>query len=204
MSPLRYLPVSIDARPGASLRARPGGLREGGAASSSPPGRCAKLTDKTVLISQDRAKKQQLSVGGTVQGDVAGQQGDYTVGGIFVASASVPNSILISLDTAKAAGLPDRDSVAFVVRDAGADPAAVEAAIEKVIADVPTVTLKDQDAFAAEQRAPIDQLLYIIYALLGLAVIIAILGIIDALALSVIERTREIGLLRAVGLSGRS
>ena len=72
-----------------------------------------------------------------------------------------------------------------------------------MIAGLPTVTLKDQDAFAAEQRKPIDQLLYMIYALLGLAVVIAVLGIINTLALSVIERTREIGLLRAVGLSRR-
>src|SRR5699024_8696173 len=57
--------------------------------------------------------------------------------------------------------------------------------------------------FKAEQREPIDQMLMLIYALLGLAVIIAVLGIVTTLALSVIERTREIGLLRAVGLGRR-
>ena len=95
------------------------------------------------------------------------------------------------------------DNLAFVVREPGADAAAVKAGITKVIADLPTVTLKDQAEFAAEQRGPIDQMLYMIYALLGLAVVIAVLGIINTLALSVIERTREIGLLRAVGLSRR-
>ena len=48
-----------------------------------------------------------------------------------------------------------------------------------------------------------DQILTIVYALLGLAVIIAVLGIVNTLALSVIERTREVGLLRAVGMSRR-
>ncbi|HEU0127386.1 MAG TPA: FtsX-like permease family protein, partial [Pseudonocardiaceae bacterium] len=79
----------------------------------------------------------------------------------------------------------------------------VRAAIEEVLAGNPTVTLKDQAEFADEQKTQINQFLYIIYALLGLAVIIAVLGIINTLALSVIERTREVGLLRAVGLSRR-
>lgn len=202
VSPLRYLPVSLNGDRGFAAALDPVAFAKA-VPLEFTAGSLDELTGNTVLVSQDRAEKQDLTVGSTVRGDVAGQQDDYTVAGIFVASASVPNSILITLDAAKAAGLPDRDSVAFVVRDRGADPATVEAAIEKVIVDVPTVTLKDQDAFAAEQRAPIDQLLYIIYALLGLAVIIAILGIINTLALSVIERTREIGLLRAVGLSRR-
>jgi putative ABC transport system permease protein len=79
----------------------------------------------------------------------------------------------------------------------------VRDAIDATIADLPTVTLKDQAEFAQEQRAPIDQLLMLIYAMLGLAVVIAVLGIVNTLALSVIERTREVGLLRAVGLSRR-
>ncbi|WP_406832361.1 FtsX-like permease family protein [Pedococcus sp. KACC 23699] len=202
VSPLRYLAVSLDGDRGFAAAIDPAAFEKAVPLEFSA-GSLTKLTGKTVLVSQDRAAKQQLAVGSTVRGEVAGQQDTYTVGGIFVPSASVPNSILISLQTARAAGVPEQDSADFVVRDRGANPAAVQAAIEKVIADVPTVTLKDQDAFAAEQRAPIDQLLYIIYALLGLAVIIAILGIINTLALSVIERTREIGLLRAVGLSRR-
>jgi putative ABC transport system permease protein len=65
------------------------------------------------------------------------------------------------------------------------------------------VTVQSQQEFSDAQRAGVDQLLYLIYALLGLAIIIAVLGIINTLALSVIERTREVGLLRAVGLSRR-
>jgi putative ABC transport system permease protein len=79
----------------------------------------------------------------------------------------------------------------------------VSAAIDDIIAPLPTVTLKDASAFADEQKKQINQFLYFIYALLGLAVLIAVLGIINTLALSVIERTREVGLLRAVGVSRR-
>ena len=65
------------------------------------------------------------------------------------------------------------------------------------------MTVKDPEGFAAEQRKQINQFLYLIYGLFGLAVIIAILGVINTLSLSVIERTREVGLLRAVGVSRR-
>jgi putative ABC transport system permease protein len=79
----------------------------------------------------------------------------------------------------------------------------VQSAVEAQTAELPTVTVKDQAGFADEQRAPIDQLLLLIYALLGLALVIAVLGIVNTLALSVIERTREVGLLRAIGLGRR-
>ena len=65
------------------------------------------------------------------------------------------------------------------------------------------MTVKDPEGFAAEQKEQVNQFLYLIYGLLGLSVIIAILGVINTLSLSVIERTREIGLLRAVGVTRR-
>jgi putative ABC transport system permease protein len=75
--------------------------------------------------------------------------------------------------------------------------------VDRIIEDLPTVTVQDPGEYAEQQRAQINLFLYFIYALLGLAVVIAVLGIVNTLALSVIERTREVGLLRAVGLSRR-
>jgi putative ABC transport system permease protein len=62
------------------------------------------------------------------------------------------------------------------------------------------LSVLDNDQFAAKFAEQVTSLLAILYALLGLSIIIAVIGIVNTLALSVIERTREIGLMRAVGL----
>ncbi len=115
--------------------------------------------------------------------------------------AALPADYLVTLDTLEKGGLAPLDSMLFVNKTDDADADAVRADVNEILADLPTVTLADPAEFAEQQKAQIDFFLNIIYALLGLAVIIAILGIVNTLALSVIERTREIGLLRAVGLS---
>ena len=91
----------------------------------------------------------------------------------------------------------------MVTKEPSASTDAVRKEIEGVVKDLPTVTVKDPEGFAAEQKEQVNQFLYLIYGLLGLAVIIAILGVINTLSLSVIERTREVGLLRAVGVTRR-
>lgn len=106
-------------------------------------------------------------------------------------------------DTLIKGGLEPLDSILFITKQPGAADADLRAAVEKITSEIPTVTLKNPQEFAAEQKEQINLFLYLIYALLGLAVIIAVLGIVNTLALSVIERTREVGLLRAVGLSRR-
>ncbi|MER5944821.1 FtsX-like permease family protein [Streptomyces sp. NPDC001904] len=77
------------------------------------------------------------------------------------------------------------------------------AALKKSVAADPTVKVKDQTDYKQTLKDQIGQLLNMIYGLLALAIIVAVLGVVNTLALSVVERTREIGLMRAIGLSRR-
>ncbi len=83
----------------------------------------------------------------------------------------------------------------------GIDPAAARSAIEEALADYPELEVQDREEFQESQEGQLDQLLLIINVFLFLAIVIAFIGIMNTLALSVFERTRELGLLRAVGES---
>ncbi|HET6774441.1 MAG TPA: FtsX-like permease family protein [Acidimicrobiales bacterium] len=93
------------------------------------------------------------------------------------------------------------DFQVFVKAADGVGPAAAAAAIEDVTVDYPGAKVLDQSEYVAEQTGFVDQILGLIYALLALAIVIALLGIGNTLALSIIERTRELGVLRAVGMT---
>ena len=76
-------------------------------------------------------------------------------------------------------------------------------AVERVTAAYPSVDVLDKQGFIKSKNAEINSLLALIYVMLALAVVIALLGIANTLALSIFERTRELGLLRAVGMTKR-
>jgi putative ABC transport system permease protein len=164
-------------------------------------GLLARLEPGTVIVDSQTAQRRGYEMGETLPMKFQGGTIPVRIVGLFGTSGAIPASYLVTLDTLEKGGLEPLDSILFITQTPGADPEQVRADVEEITAELPTVTLKDPSQFAEEQKEQIDFFLNVIYALLGLAVIIAVLGIINTLALSVIERTREIGLLRAVGVS---
>jgi putative ABC transport system permease protein len=92
------------------------------------------------------------------------------------------------------------DEVVLVKAKSDTDLAAVRTNLEKATEPFLVVDVQDKEQFKGTQASQINSLLGVLYGLLALAIVIAVLGIINTLALSVVERRREIGMLRAVGM----
>ncbi|MFJ5026935.1 ABC transporter permease [Streptomyces sp. NPDC088560] len=95
------------------------------------------------------------------------------------------------------------DQMVFATARDGQQAAAYKAMKSALHDDFPQLTVRDQTDYKKALKDQIGQLLNMIYGLLALAIIVAVLGVVNTLALSVVERTREIGLMRAIGLSRR-
>ncbi|MET3808318.1 putative ABC transport system permease protein [Nakamurella sp. UYEF19] len=161
------------------------------------------IGDNGVLVTSTRAETEGWKVGDTLIIGLPAGPRTMPIVGILAPTRFLGADVVLPPAALRTGGITAADTLLFLTRTPGADTVTVTAGINRVLADLPTVTLQDQNAFAATTRASIDQIIAIIYALLGLAVIIAVLGIVNTLALSMVERTREIGLLRAVGMSRR-
>ncbi len=166
-------------------------------------GTIAELGPNELLLQQDPANDLGATVGSTV--DVTFQNGvqeTLTVAGIY-GDATFGNW-LIGLDTlAEVSDAPARDFFVIAKLADGVDPATGDAAVEAAMEQFPQANVQTNAEFLDAQEAQINQLLLIITLLLAFAILIAILGISITLALGVFERTREIGLLRAVGMNKR-
>ncbi|MET9886630.1 FtsX-like permease family protein [Streptomyces sp. NPDC006430] len=110
----------------------------------------------------------------------------------------------VSTATAREFVPADRMPLPFMLlAKADGKPDAAYAAVKAALADYPQYDVRNQTDYKKALKDQVGQLLNMVYGLLALAIIVAVLGVVNTLALSVVERTREIGLMRAIGLSRR-
>lgn len=162
-------------------------------------GDIAALGPAQIALLEDVATSRDLGIGDSLTLMFRdGTEVDYEVAVLYPNSDLIGTAYLLSLD-----GLAEgtaRGVDLALLASADGDLDAARAAIDDAVAAAPGATVNDQAEFREAQEASIDTVLNLMLGLLLLAIIIALLGITNTLALAVIERTREIGLLRAVGM----
>lgn len=156
-----------------------------------------------ILVDQSTATAQGWRLGSDVTATVGTLPGQrLRIGGIYADSRLLESGMIVGQDLYRRA-VPASTQQAFLVlvrADDGADQARLRQALLDVARPYVVVTVDSGEEYVDATASQVDQLVGLLYVLLALAVVIAVLGIVNTLALSVVERTREIGLLRAVGL----
>ena len=160
------------------------------------------LGPKGVLVQTDVAKKHSWKVGDTVSTEFAatGKQ-SLQIAGTYKTNGFLNGDYILSNATHEANTSNPLVGAALVTLDKGSDRSVVQHRIADALAHHPDAKVLTQREYRADIGGVIDNILTFVSVMLLLAVVIALLGIVNTLALSVFERTRELGLLRAVGMT---
>jgi putative ABC transport system permease protein len=155
-----------------------------------------------VLVYEDEAKSKGLKVGDEIPVRFPDGPGTVTVQGIFDDKQALPSGSDYVLSLADWGRFPDPlDYYVGVLKPPDVSTERAARVITRIADDIGGIEADNKAEFIDRQLAQFNQILNLMYVLLLLAVIIALVGIVNTLALSIYERTREIGLLRAVGMS---
>ena len=163
------------------------------------------LGDDGAFVDDGYADDHQLKVGSTFPVTfVTGTTKTFTVKGIFdpPTGGSPFGNVTISAKTWDAENPQPKDLFSFL-KVAGGESAENQAAIEKTLAGYPNAKVQTREQFIDNQISGLNSILNILYVLLALSIIVSLFGIVNTLVLTVFERTREIGMLRAIGLTRR-
>ena len=158
-----------------------------------------------LLVNGDRAEEWGLSVGDPVELVlVSGETLTVTVGAVF-AETQPPfwDDWLIDQSLYEQAVAADAFEQWVAVKGAGAEPESTRALLEEVLSAYPQANLEDRQQFQENAESNLNTVLALVNVFLLFALVVALVGIVNTLTLSVFERTHEIGLLRAVGMTRR-
>jgi len=169
------------------------------------PGTLRRLNDREVAVSESLASDLGLERGDEVRFlTQIGRRPSLRVVGEFEDRAELLGGAIVTQGLMARAFDQRDDSLDFVKLAPGADAEATQARLVRLMdRDFPVAEVRNQQELKESQEEQINQLLGLIYALLALAVIVSLFGIANTLALSIHERRRELGMLRAIGMSRR-
>ncbi|MBM3676838.1 MAG: FtsX-like permease family protein [Actinobacteria bacterium] len=165
----------------------------------------ATLGDDGAFVDDGYADDHNLKVGSPVDVTfVTGATKTFTVKGIYdpPTGGSPFGTVTISAAAWDSQNEAPKNLFSFV-KMRGGDSEANQAALDAVLADFPNAKASSKEKFIDDQISGLSSILNILYVLLALSVVVSLFGIINTLVLSVFERTREIGMLRAIGMTRR-